>query len=250
MVNKINFESPIPYYSQLCDILLENINLGTWKVGDSLPTQLELCEQYGVSKAVVRQELKSLEDEGKIIQRRGKVACVAEPKISGRLLQNLAGTYQDMIELGYYPTTKIILNHMIQADQRVAKRMGIELGTEVIELVRLRFIKDEPFVLIFNYLPYSLCPDILNMDLTGKSLLAELKHNYGIVLVSSKRSIEAVIANDYESKLLNIRKGSPLLLFNSSSFMQGGEPAGTTKALFRGDRARFDVEVGQINGKE
>jgi len=155
-----------------------------------------------------------------------------------------------MTELGFYPTTRIIKNHVIKADQKIAMRMGVEIGSDVIELERLRYIKEEPFVLIASYLPYNICPEIVNIDLTGKSLLAVLKKEYGIVLVSSKRSIEATIANDYESKILKVRKGSPLLLFNSSSFMEGGAPAGTTKALFRGDRARFDVEVAQINGKE
>jgi GntR family transcriptional regulator len=250
MADQIDYDSPVPYYSQLKQILLEKIHQEVWKVGEALPTQIELCDQYGVSKAVVRQALKSLEDEGRITQRRGKVACVAEPKISGRLLQNLSGTFQDMIELGYYPTTKIIKNHLVPANPKVAQRMGIPEGTQVIELERLRFIKEEPFVIIVSYLPYTLCPEILHVDLTGKSLLEELKNQYGIVLTSSKRSIEAVIATEYEAKLLNVKKGAPLLLFTSASLMRGGEPVGTTEALFRGDRAKFDVEVGQINDIE
>jgi GntR family transcriptional regulator len=247
--NVIDFASSTPYYSQLKEILLQEINLGKYQPGESLPTHAELCEKYNISKAVVRQTFKELEIDGKIIQRRGKPATFAEQKISGDLLQRLSGTYHNMARLGYYPTTKVLQNHVIPATETIAERLQILRGDLVIELKRLRFINNEPFVFMLSYVPFDLCPKIAEIDLTGKSLLEETKKEYNFIITSSRRSIEAVSAQKYESELLNITKGAPLLLFNSVSFIVTGRAIGTTRAYFRGDRARFDVEIGDIRGE-
>ncbi len=242
----INFDSPIPYYTQLKTILEEQIRQNAFRPGDHLPSHSELCDQYGVSKAVVRQALKQLEIEGLIVQRRGKLTMVAEKKIPGDLLQQLSGTYHNMTRLGYYPTTRVILNRVIEATESTARKLEINPGDPVIELKRLRFIEDEPFVLMLSYVPFDLCPKIAEIDLTGKSLLDEIKREYGFVISSSKRTIEAVTARDNEADLLKIPRGAPLLLFNSVSYINSGRVIGSTRALFRGDRARFDVEIGDI----
>ncbi|GAP13376.1 transcriptional regulator [Longilinea arvoryzae] len=243
----INFDSSIPYYTQLKTILEEQIRQNIFRAGDHLPSHSELCDQYGVSKAVVRQALKQLEIEGLIVQRRGKLTMIAEKKIPGDLLQQLSGTYHNMTRLGYYPTTRVILNHVILATESIAKKLEIKPMDQVIELERLRFIEDEPFVFMRSYVPYDLCPKIAEIDLTGKSLLDEIKREYGFVISSSKRTIEAVSARETEANLLKISRGAPLLLFNSVSFIDTGRVIGSTRALFRGDRARFDVEIGDIN---
>jgi DNA-binding GntR family transcriptional regulator len=43
----INFESRIPYYIQLMDILKEKVQLGNWAPGDQIPGEQDLCELYG-----------------------------------------------------------------------------------------------------------------------------------------------------------------------------------------------------------
>jgi GntR family transcriptional regulator len=241
--DRINFNSPIPYYSQLKTILLSKINQKVWNIDDKLPSQSELCDMYQVSRTVVRQALKELEDEGRIEQRKGRVAYVIGPKISGRLLERLSGTYQDMMDLGYIPVSKVLKQHIIQSDEKIARRLQIEAGVNVIEIVRLRFVDGEPFVLVTSYIPYDLCPKIVEIDLKEKSLLDTMKKEYNIIIASSQRSIEAELAKEYEANLLNIKVGAPLLLFNSISYATNGQVVGSTNALFRGDRSRFEVEI-------
>src|SRR3990172_1139894 len=101
----IVFESNIPYYLQLIDLLKEKIAQGTWKPGDQIPSEPELCSIYGVSRTVVRQALMELELEGLIIRRKGKGTFIAEPKINESLVQKLTGFYQDMVDRGHKPIT-------------------------------------------------------------------------------------------------------------------------------------------------
>jgi len=53
--------------------LSEGIQQGRYAVGSLLPTEFELCEQYGVSRYAVRQTLKVLQDLGLISRR---IACL------------------------------------------------------------------------------------------------------------------------------------------------------------------------------
>jgi len=246
----IDFESPRPYYSQLKQILMSQIEQGIWRNGDALPSHSELCEQYQVSRSVVRQALKELEDEGRVIQRKGRLATVATPKISGNLLANLSGTYEDLAEKGYYAISQTLKQVVVPASNEIAERLALKPGEKIIEIERLRFVKDEPFVLVSSFLPYALCPIIKDTDLTNKSLLAILRSEYGIVITSSRRSIETCKASAHEAKLLQIKKGDPLFLFNSLSYMDNGKVMGCSRAFFRGDRARFEVDLGQMISKE
>jgi GntR family transcriptional regulator len=86
MTEKINFESYIPYYIQLMDILKEKVQTGVWAPGDQIPGEQDLCEIYGVSRTVVRQALLELELEGVINRRKGKGTFIALPKINEGLV--------------------------------------------------------------------------------------------------------------------------------------------------------------------
>ncbi len=71
-MNGISLTSHQPIYYQLKQIIIEAIQSGEYKANDRLPTEKELCETYGISKAPVRQALQELEDENYIYKIHGK----------------------------------------------------------------------------------------------------------------------------------------------------------------------------------
>lgn len=70
----INFNpvSSKKLYMQIYQQILSEIESGTFKVGDKLPAERELCEQFGVSRAPIRQALSALELNGFIYSRQGE----------------------------------------------------------------------------------------------------------------------------------------------------------------------------------
>jgi multiple sugar transport system substrate-binding protein len=74
----IDRNSPIPLYHQLKTLILEQIETGTWQPGERIPTELELCQGYGISRAPVRQALAELVRDDVIIRRPGKGTFVSE----------------------------------------------------------------------------------------------------------------------------------------------------------------------------
>jgi len=245
-IGAVDKENPIPYYLQLKEALRERIRRGDWKPGDQLPGEMELCQMFDVSRTVIRQTFQELTSEGLIVRRKGKGTFVAEPKIGESLVQRLTGFYQDMTEQGYTPVSRVLKQRIIPADQKVADYLSLALGTEVIEIERLRFIADEPIVLVTTFLPYSACPKLAHADLTGQSLYQFLENECGLVIARGRRTIEAVPANKHEAELLQVEIKAPLILLDSVSYLADGTPIEYYRALHRGNRARFEVELIRI----
>jgi GntR family transcriptional regulator len=243
MNEKIDFGSHIPYYIQLMDILKEKVQLGTWAPGDQIPGEQDLCELYGVSRTVVRQALLELELEGIINRRKGKGTFVSLPKISEGLVQKLTGFYQDMVERGLKPGTRVLHQEVGPASEKVARFLEIKPDDQVIDILRLRSINEEPIQLVTTYIPYEICPGLAQVDLTNLSLYEYLEKECGIFIAKGRRYIEAVLATDTEAELLGIGRGAPLLMLDSISFSESERPIEYYHALHRGDRSRFEVEL-------
>ena len=64
MAHTIERVSPVPYYEQLYEILREQISQGEIAEEERLPSELELCREFGLSRATVRQTLTKLENDG------------------------------------------------------------------------------------------------------------------------------------------------------------------------------------------
>jgi GntR family transcriptional regulator len=187
MKDSINFESHIPYYIQLMDILKIKVRQAEWVPGDQIPGEQDLCERYQVSRTVVRQALRELEYEGVITRQKGKGTFITLPKISEGLVQKLTGFYQDMVERGLKPGSQVLHQNVSPSSEKVARFLNIEPGEEVIDIQRLRFINDEPIQLVTTYIPYKICPSLASADLTNQSLYAAPLWRPPALISSSRR---------------------------------------------------------------
>jgi GntR family transcriptional regulator len=243
----IDRNNPLPYYVQLKESIRERIERGDWKPGDLLPSEAQLCEQFDVSRTVVRQALKDLTHEGLLYSRKGKGSFVAEQKISERFIQQLMGFHQEMSERGLKPTSKVLKQEKVAATPKVAAQLALCPGAPVIEISRLRFIMDEPVAIVTTYLPYDICPRLLEEDLAHQSLYECLERLGGLKIASGRRLIGAALASEYEADLLLVEKGAPLIVLDSVSYLEDGTPIEYYRAFHRGDRTNLEVELVRVN---
>jgi multiple sugar transport system substrate-binding protein len=68
---EIDKNSPMPIYYQLKEMIKKKIETGEYKPGDRLPTELELCRQYDISRTPVRQALSELHYQGVLFRKPG-----------------------------------------------------------------------------------------------------------------------------------------------------------------------------------
>jgi GntR family transcriptional regulator len=240
---RIDRENPVPLYIQIMQRLRSQIEGGIWAPGFLLPGEAEMCKTYNVSRIVIRQALGELANQGLIVRLRGKGTFVKETKIGEGLVQKLTGFYHDMVERGYKPITHVIDLKVISADSRIAQNLQISEGEPVLRITRKRSVEDTPLVLVTTYLPYRLCKGLENEDLQEQSLYETLERKYGLLIVSGRRTVEAVAASEHEAQILEIKRGDPLLMLHSISYLKDGTPIEYYHAVHRGDRTRFEVEL-------
>lgn len=237
-------DSEVPLYVQLKRALEEGIESGRYRPGQQLPGEPELCRRFNVSRTVVRQALKEMSYEGRISREKGRGTFVAEPKIASRsLVHSLSGFYEDMLDRGSPPVDEVLEREILPARARVARYLEIPELEPVHKITRLRFVEGEPIVLVTSYLPYEVCRELAEADLVDQSLYAFLRETCGITIARGRRRIEAIVADEYEAKLLKVERGFPLLKMDSVSYAQSGEPVEYFQGLFRSDRTTFDVEI-------
>ncbi len=240
---KIDRSSYIPFYAQVQEALKGFVEHDEVAPGDQLPSEPELCRLFDVSRTVIRQALRGLENEGLVVRHKGKGTFVAEPKIGESLFQELTGFYQDMSQKGHTPVSRVLKQAIIPANSKVAAFLQIEPEASVIRIDRLRYVNDEPIVLVTTYLPHALCPNLVETDLTNRSLYAFLENEYGLEIAWGRRMLEAIVASEHVAQLLEVNEGAPLISLESVSYLEDDTPLEYYHALHRGDRSKFEVEL-------
>ena len=233
---------PIPYHYQLRELLRAEIATGRWKVGDQLPTERELCETFGLSRTTVREAIESLVSEGLLRREKGRGTFVAEPKILESLLGSPIGFTDSMREQGHHVETQVLRLEVTPAPLVVESELRLGPGDRVIVMERLRFVLNEPILVVTSYLPEKLCPSLMHEDFSRQSLYHTLQDKYHLKIARAKRLMEAVPAAEYETRLLGVRPGAPLMLIQSTSYLEDGTPVEYFVARHRGDRTQFIVE--------
>lgn len=245
----INKDSPVPLYYQIENILLKWITQHL-KPGDLLPTEKELCEAFGVSRIVIRQALSELANRSMIRRKRGVGTVVIKPKIDEYLVSKLTGFYADMKSQGFEPVTKLLSKNLIKANELLAYYLGLDVGEKVFEIRRLRFVRDEPILIVINYIPEKFCPELLDEDLERQSLYEILESKFKIELVWGERTIEAISAGPDDSKLLQVKRGAPLIFLRSITYTHNNVPIEYYEAKHRADRTRFVTRLFKTSNLE
>lgn len=235
----LEHDSSVPRYYQLKELLQEQC--ASQEPGQLIPSELELCQMYSVSRTTVRKALDQLVQEGLLYRIPGKGTFVASPKLRERFVHQVAGIYDDMASRGIVIRTQVLEQVVIPANKVVGPQLQLVVGSPVIKLVRLRFVEDEPLLISTTFLPYRAFPGLEKEDLTSVSLYAVLREKYGVQLGHGTRLVEAVPCSDEEAKLLHIAPGAPLLVVSGIMYDTENRPVECGFARHRGDRSQVEI---------
>ena len=236
--------SPVPYYHQLKLYITGEIEGGNWAPEEKLPSEAEFCDRFNISRTVVRQAIRELQNEGYLETEKGRGTFIARPRIIEGFVQSITGFYGEMAQRGYRVTTQVLSQELTSASRTVAEALEVETDTAVVTLSRLRKLNDEPSVFVTTYVPQQLCPELLDADLENRSLYDFLEHSeYGLKIHRGRRYIGVSLAKEHEASLLQMEVGAPLIELDSITYLEDGRPLEYFHALHRGDRTRFQVDL-------
>mgnify|MGYP002641475000 FL=1 len=134
----------LPRYQEIADELLVEIGGGRFPVGSMLPTEIDLCERFGVSRFTVREALRQLHEKGILTRRRG----------SGTVVQNLhpntayvrsIGTLDELLQ--YPPEMRLIVagREEIKADAAQAALLDCRINRKWLRFSGVRRIEPEGY---------------------------------------------------------------------------------------------------------
>ena len=241
-MGNLDRSSKLPLYHQLYEILRDKIAHGEWKPGDLMPPESELIAQYQASRAVARQALDMLANQGFIYRQQGRGTFVAHHSVEENLVRLINFT-QDMRNRGFEPGTKILFSGLIAAPADIAEKLQISPGEELARLERLRLADGEPMSVEESHLIHRYCPGVLQDDYTVESLRETLERKYNIRWLRARQVIRAVPALRDMAHLLSIPLRSALLYIERVSYSQQNVPLEFLRIYYRGDRYSLYSEL-------
>jgi GntR family transcriptional regulator len=182
--------SRIPKYLEIKTDLLARIQRKEFTAGQALPSQATLSREYGVTLMTLRQALRSLEDDGMIVQMRGRGTFVAPgpPILDLRSLSSLA---EDMRAQGIDLTTQVLAQAMRPMTKQVAAALDREPGEPGLRLERLRRMGRRAVVHQVSWVPRPWAEEVLDVDFTSQSLYESLRDRCSLLVSAAVDSIRA-----------------------------------------------------------
>ncbi len=236
---RVDRSSPVPLYFQVAQHLEHLIESGELVTGTRLENEIDLADQFGLSRPTMRRAIEYLVDRGLLVRKRGVGTQVVHPKVKRPV--ELTSLYDDLAKSRRDPCTRVLSFAVEPAPDTVAHQLGIPDGTDVYAFERVRYADAEPLALMRNHVP----ADLLRLtaeDLQGQGLYNLLRAN-GINLSIARQSIGARAATPAEARALHETRGAPLLTMARAAFDDQGRAVEHGSHLYRASRYSFDLTL-------
>ncbi len=245
---QLRLDSAEPLYIQLKTILASQINRGELRPHEKLPSERELCREFGISRMTVRHALTAMTQAGLVYTQPGKGAFVADPRLSLDLRVSLAGFSGDVVRSGATPSSVVLDACLCQATPELVTALHVTEGEELARIKRLRRVDNVPLAVQTAYLPHRLCPNLLQYDLATQSLIRILGKEYGLRLVRAEQTARAVLASAEDRDLLGLVDPAPVMSTERTTYLDTGEVIEFSLGTFCGDWYRLKFELDPTKG--
>ena len=244
----VDASNPIPKYLQISAWLKEVIQTGRYKVGERLPSEVELSQMCGVNRNTLRQAIAELTVAGILRKEKGTGTFVSAPAPSElkHKLERIS-SFRDMLgQSGIKAKTIVVEKGIEKADDYVAKTLFLGRSKKVIAVRRVRAGNGTPYIFEESFLPADTFEGFLNYDLTG-SMYDLISERFNIVLARSKQTISAVNLNQRIAGIMGIPENSAAIFSEYITFDDKSMPVEILYSYYRGDKYKLEIELGRYH---
>jgi GntR family transcriptional regulator len=240
MVDK---NSKVPLHYQVYLDLLRQIQIGTYKRGDKIPTEPQLEEMYDVSRVTVRRAVEMLAQEGIVEKHRGKRGTVVTNAKHDYDIRMLTSFSDDVRQYGERPSSELISFGLVTPPKRVADCLGIQKGERAYSIDRKRLRSDE---VVGVHLAYIRCLDGLVLckdDFTPEASLYAMLRERGVVPATATETIEVRKPEKGILDILGLPEGTAVFYKERVTFDHEGSPFEYVEMYYNPDSYRYRVEL-------
>lgn len=210
---------------QVEELLRGRIRDGTYAPGSRMPSESELSEEFGVSRASVRTVLAKLAVNGLILRKQGDGTYVnVRVRELGAHLGNLWEFARIIETNGYKPTIRSLTIEKKTATKKEAIALAIEPGDELLYLTRLFFADERPVILANNVVPASFLREPLE-EIDGHLPIREILNRYCHQYIAfAITDIRSVLVGENLHNMLDKELGATLLSLQVAFYSKQNVP--------------------------
>ena len=230
----------LPIHARVAAELRGRIHRGELVPGAALPSEAQLCEQFGASRGTIRSALAALRREGLIDGGQGRPPVVRDV-VASQPFENLMSFSAWAEQLGRTPGQRTIEVARRAVSGPAAHQLGLEPGTMAVDILRVRLLDGEPVMVERATFVEPVGRLLFDFDLDSGSIYAHLTAE-GVDLRSARHTFDAVLAGELDSELLGIPAGAPLLRERRRATSADGTPLEYGDDRYRPDRVTFTID--------
>ncbi|MCQ4922320.1 GntR family transcriptional regulator [Tissierella carlieri] len=235
----IDKQNKMPLYFQLMDIIINMIEEGNLRENDQLPSERELCDIYDISRSTVRQAIQELEKEGYIYKLHGKGTFVSPKMFKQNLLKFYSFT-EEMKKIGKIPSSKVLDFQIISCNEKLSKKMNLNIGEKIYIFTRLRLADNEPMMLETSYVPYAKFLGLTQELLEENPMYDIFAKMYNISITSAEEVFRSVLTRTDEAELLRYTSGLPSMMIERITY-DNENIVEYTRSIARGDKFKYSI---------
>jgi DNA-binding GntR family transcriptional regulator len=231
-----------PAYAQLANILRRQIAEGEFRPGDQLPSEAQLCRRYGISPMTVRRTINLLSDQGVVSTEQGRGTFVKPVELGTAIfdLQDL----QNLFTSDSATDIKLMDVRVVSADERIARKLDLEIGAPTIYIRRLFTQEGQPIFYHRAYLLYDPSRPIVEAEMDVTSLQGLFTDIDNKLLKHGQLRIESTLMNAEEAEILQVSLPCAAFYLEHLFYDFDDTPISWGWFIFRSDRLHFTTHIG------
>lgn len=247
-IGSLSADAAGPRYMRLQKLIRQAVEDRRLPGGVALPSERDLCEEYGLSRVTIRKAIDGLVEEGLLERRQGAGTFVSgrmQAAAQGRVEKSfsmLSSFSEDMLSRGRKPGNAWLDRAEGAVTPEEALALGLSPGSRVYRFQRIRYADGEPMALEHATVPGWGLSSIEAMD---NSLYGALEQS-GHRPVRALQRVRAISFNEEQAELLGIAPGDPCLFIERRAFLPDGRAIEVTHSYYRGDAYDLVAELSEI----
>lgn len=217
-----------------------------------LPPEKQLTETYSCSRNTVRRAVSALAAEGYVQSLHGiGVRVIFQPvEQAAFTIGGIESFRESAIRNHLNAFTKVACFMELIADERISKRSGFPVGSELYYIQRVRYLDGKPLILDINIFLKEVCVG-LTEEIAADSIYGYLEQERGVTIVTSKRKMTVELITEIDEKYLELNDYNCLAVISSQTFNSDGVMFEYTQSRHRPDYFCFqDTAVRRKGGEK
>lgn len=233
-----------PQYVLVAQSLMDDITSGRHAVGSLLPSEFDLCRQFGVSRHTVREAIRRLQERGLVTRQRGIGTSVKANRVESRYVQSTSAI-ADLPR--YVEDTRLVTTEAedVIADEALAELLKCPPGQRWVKVTGFRYAGKAK-------LPMALTEIYINAAYGGiRKLIGTMKvpvytlleKQYGVTIVEVAQEIRATTIGPADARRLSVKSGSAGLVVTRRYFGDNDRPVEVAVNLHPADRFSYSMSM-------